>query len=173
MNKKVVTAILSALLCSATQAATIFSPTDTTVNFVEIFGDSSAKLGIFDDSDPGFTGSYLALQASGDQAIFTPSGANYSLTNKSGLGPNTFTLSGSDNFTLAAWSPTLNAWQSPDSVFCTALSGSCSLSWSGIAVELAVDLTPAPPTSGVPLPSPALLLGFGVFGLVTVGRRRT
>ncbi len=172
MNMKVFTAIVSAVLCSSTQAATIFSPTDTTVNFVEFFGDSSAKIGIFDDSDPGFTGGYLALQASGDQAVFTPSGADYSLTNKSGLGPSTFTLSGSDNFTLAAWSPTLNVWQSPDAVFCTALSGSCSLSWSGIAVELAVDLAPASPTSGVPLPSPALLLGFGLFGLATVARRR-
>ncbi|MBI5040230.1 MAG: hypothetical protein HZB57_03215 [Gammaproteobacteria bacterium] len=164
--------LLGAMLCSSAQAATVFSPTDTTVNFIEFFGGGAALLGVFDDSDPSFLGSYLAVQASGDQVTFTPSGVDYSLTNVSGLAPSAFTLSGSDHFALAAWSPGLNAWLEPDAIYCTAASGSCSLSWSGLLVELAVDLAEASPFTTIPLPSSVYLLGSGVLGLAIVARRR-
>ncbi len=173
MNTKLAVAVLGVLMQSSVQAVSVFMPTDGTVNFIEFFGTSSALIGIFDDSDVSFTGSFLSILASGDQATFTASGADYSLVNSSGTGSNTFTLSGSNYFTLALWKPGMGIWAAPDAVTCLPLSGSCSVAWAGQVVELVVDLVEAPPITTVPIPASATLLGAGAFGLVAVARRRT
>lgn len=171
MNITRVAVVFNSLLCCSVQAATVFTPTDGTINFLPLLGNTSAVIGIFDDTDITYSGSYLAIQSAGDQAIFTANGANFYLTNKSGIGPNSFKLSESSQFLLAAWSTGLSAWLAPDAVTCYAPAGSCALSWSGFLTEFAVDLAIAPSTA-IPIPSSTLLLGAGAFGLVAVARRR-
>ena len=119
------------------------------------------------------TAAGLAIQAGGDQALFQPAGTDYQVTNVSGQNPSAFTLSGSDRFTLAAWSPGQSAWLAPDAIFCSALSASCALSWSGLLVGFAVDLVQSPPPVPAPVLASLYLLGSGVFGLAAVGRRRS
>ncbi|HEY9199382.1 MAG TPA: hypothetical protein VIR60_08450 [Gammaproteobacteria bacterium] len=171
MDRKLLAAFLGTAMCSSAQAI-VFSPTDTTVNFVPILGVGPTLIGLFDDSDMDFSGGYLAVQSSGDQASFSPTAGGFSLSNASGLAPTTFALSGSDYFTLAAWSPLTNSWLAPDAVYCSAVSSSCALSWSGILVELAVDLVETPPFAAIPIPSSVFLFGSGLMGLTVVARRR-
>lgn len=158
-------------MCSSSGAA-VFSPTDTTVNFFALYG-AGVQMALFDDQDPTFAGAYLAIQAGGDQALFQPAGTDYQVTNVSGQNPSAFTLSGSDRFTLAAWSPGQGAWLAPDAIFCSTLSASCALSWSGLLVGFAVDLVQSPPPVPAPVLASLYLLGSGVFGLAAVGRRRS
>lgn len=173
MLRKKAAASIAAMLCSSASAASIFSPTDETINFIEYYSTTPVEIGIFDDSDPTYTGDYLSVDAAGDNVTFTPSGSDYIITNTSSSSPDSFTLTDSDQFTLAAWSMTSGSWLAPDAVTCSAASNSCVLSWSGLLTELAVDLIEAtPPDAAVPLPPSALLFGFGLFGLTVVARRR-
>lgn len=174
MNVTRATVVLSSLMCCSVQAASVFTPTDGTINFLPLLGNSPAVpevIGLFDDADISYSGSYLAIQSGGDQAIFTANGGDFCLTNTSGIGPNSFKLSGTSHFLLAAWAPSLSTWLAPDAVTCSVLSGSCTLTWSGFLTELGVDLASAPNTA-IPVPSSAMLLGAGAFGLVAVARRR-
>lgn len=170
MNKRLLATLLGVAMCSSAQAA-IFRPTDTTVNFVPFLGSGPILIGLFDDSDVNFSDGYLAVQSSGDQVSFSPAGGDFTLSNASGLAPTAFALSGSDSFTLAAWTPLANAWLAPDAVYCVAVSSSCALSWSGFLVELAVDLVETP-FAVIPLPSSVFLFGAGLTGLAVVARRR-
>lgn len=173
MNKRYLVTALSMLLCASAHAAPVFEPIDTTVNFIDVFGDTATLIGVFDDGDPSYAGDYLAVQASGDQIVFTPQGADYSLVNVSGIAPAAFVLTGSDRFTLAAWSPVLSAWLAPDAIICSALSGSCALAWSGMLIGLAVDVAEVESFPAIPLPMPGYLLASGALGLVAVARRRS
>lgn len=163
--------LLGITVCASGQAAT-FRPIDSTVNFIALFG-AGAPLALFDDHDQTFSGGYLAIQAGADQVSFTPDGTDYRVSNVSGQAPSVFTLTGSDYFTLAAWSADAAMWLAPDAVSCSELSGSCALSWSGRLVELAVDLVADTPAASAPLPSTLFLLGSGAFGLAVVARRRS
>lgn len=171
MDRRLLAAVLGTAMCSSAQAI-VFRPTDTTVNFVPFLSSGSTLLGLFDDSDMDFSLGYLAVQSSGDQISFSPAGGDFTLSNASGSAPTVFALSGSDHFTLAAWSPLTNSWLAPDAVYCTAVSSSCALSWSGILVELAVDLVETPPFAAIPIPSSVFLFGSGLVGLAVVARRR-
>lgn len=166
-----VAVVLSSLMSCSVQAASVFAPTDGTINFLQLLGNGPAVIGIFDDTDITYSGNYLAIQPGGDMAIFASNGEDFCLTNKSGIGPNSFKLSGSSHFLLAAWSPSSSAWLAPDAVTCSVLSDSCSLAWSGFLTALGVDVAMAPNTV-IPVPSSTMLLGAGAFGLVAVARRR-
>lgn len=116
MDSKLIVTALSAILCLSAHAATVFIPTDATINFIGLFGGTTVPIGLFDDSDQDFAGGHLLIHASEDQVVFTPDGTDYNLTNMSGLVPDTFSLIDSNHFTLAVWSPALNIWKAPDAV---------------------------------------------------------
>lgn len=170
MNKRLMMAFCGTVLCSNGQAA-VFRPTDTTVNFLGLFG-TETLMALFDDQDRFFSGSHLAIRASGDQAIFLPDGAGYHVVNASGLTPTGLTLNDSDRFAVAAWSPQRQLWMAPDVVSCFEVAGSCALSWSGSLVELAADLAEDRPLQA-PISSSLFLFASAMVGLVAVGRRRT
>lgn len=176
MNRMLAVSILGAMVCTSVQATTIFSPTDSTVNFIQLFGVNNALIGLFDDRDLSFAGDYLAIQTtgSGDQVLFTPSGSDYLLTSATGLTPDALSLTGSSYFSLAAWSPLWVDWVRLDAAYCDPFSGSCSIFWSDLPlVELVVDITKVEPVIPTPpLPASVSLLGFGALGLVAMGRRR-
>lgn len=158
------------LIAPAIYAST-YVPTDGTVNFLTLGFVGTPTVGIFDDSDITFSGGYLAIDPTGDQANFTASGSNFLLTSSSGTVPATFMLAGSSQFSIAARATNLSPWKLPDGEFCSANSASCFLTWSALLVGYAVDLTPvAPPSGAVPIPSPVMLLASGLVGLVAVMR---
>lgn len=171
MNYRLMVALFGTVMCSSGESA-VFRPTDTTVNFIGLFG-TETLMALFDDQDRLFSGSYLALRASGDQAIFLPDGVGYRVDNVSGLAPGSLTLTDSDRFTVAAWSPPRQTWLAPEAVSCSEVSGSCALAWSGLLVELAVDLTEDRPPLPAPISPPLFLFASAMIGLVAVGRRRT
>lgn len=173
MNRVFLGVMLGVAVSSSVQAAAVYMPTDSTVNFLSLLGTTSATIGIFDDSDPLFSGAYLAIDPTGDQIFFSPNGADFDLSNSSGTAPFTLTLTGSDQFSIAARASAASPWIEPDAVVCSAVSDSCSLSWNALLVELAVDLAQAePPGGSVPVPTSILLFGSGLVGLAVVARRR-
>lgn len=162
---KVLLGCLGALLMSGqVNAATVFTPTDGDVNF--LFGSiGGGILGMFDDSDQGYSGSNLVVDVPGIVVIggpFNPAN-DHLATNLNG----SLTLTGSNQFILG-----LNiggTWLSDTSVVNVG-ANSYQVSFDNAGTVLTVDVQVVPPV--VPVPAALWLFGSGLIGLVGVARRR-
>ncbi|MHB8472660.1 MAG: hypothetical protein ACYDC8_07420 [Gammaproteobacteria bacterium] len=167
--------VTSALvLAGSVQASTVFGPSDQNVNVFTIIGSPAGlQLGMFDDSDTAFSGSFLNVDiTNGDVLAFSPtigSNTNYTVTNNMS---NTLTLTGNDLFSLAL-RQSAGVWMNPDSVVCSGHTNSCSVSWNGFLTNLVVDVAKVVPPASVPVPAALWLFGSGLVGLVGVSRRGT
>ena len=159
-------------------------PTNQNVNFINAddlcyvadIGCPGAILGIFDELDTGYAGSFLgiSLGQDGDVAEFTQTigqSIDYDLFNNSGETNSTFTLTGSDRFIIAL-KVTGGSWVAPTTEICSDTSESCYLSWSIGDSVLAIDLMEVTPPSEVPVPAALWLFGSGLLGLVGMARRK-
>ena len=181
------TSIISLAFFSTTGwSASVYSPTNQNVNFINsdsgcyVSGTAcpDAILGIFDDSDMTYTGSYLAISLGqgGDTANFAQiigQNIDYDLTNGSSQTPGSFTLTGSDNFLIDLRSPAdSGSWLAPDTEICFSESESCSLTWTLSSSVLAIDLEKVSPPAAIPVPAAVWLFGSGLIGLVGIARRK-
>jgi hypothetical protein len=167
-------------------SATVYAPTNQNVNFINAddlcyingTGCPDAILGIFDDSDATYAGSYLAISLglNGDVANFAEiigQEIDYNLSNNSGLSPNNSILSGNDHFLIALRTPAATGgWAAPDVELCNDISESCRLSWDIGGSVLAIDLVAVGPPSEIPVPAAVWLFGSGLLGLVGIARRK-
>ena len=178
--------LLLALTSSAGWSATVYAPTNQNVNFINddnncyLFGTNcpDAILGIFDDSDTTYSGNFLAISLGqdGDTANFAETigqAINYNLSNNSGLAPNSFMLTGNDNFLIALRAPASSgSWVAPTLEQCSVTSESCLLTWNLGSSVFAIDLEQVVPPAEVPVPASVWLFGSGLLGLVGIARRK-
>lgn len=186
MNKYVqgtIAAVALGLATTASQAATVFAPTNQDVNFINIFSSdlTGLELAMFDDDivdingDPVFGGApWLSLDLAGDVASFTPTigqNVDYTVTNNAS---DSLSLLGNDNFILALrrgmpGDSNFIPWAEADSVVCSGATNACTASWNFGTTELIVDVALV---SSVPVPAALWLFGSGILGFTLVGRRR-
>ena len=174
------------LISATAWSASVYAPTNQNVNFINAdgichidgIGCPDAILGIFDDSDTTYTGSYLAISIGqdGDAANFAETigqEIDYNLSNNSGTTPNTFTLTGNDHFLIALSSPAASgSWVAPDVELCNDISESCRLSWDIGGSVLAIDLEKVGPPGEIPIPAAIWLFGSGPLGLIGIARQK-
>ena len=186
--KQYLIGIVLLLGSSTVWSASVWAPTNVDVNFINSdlvcytsgFGCPDAILGIFDDSDTGYGGDYLAISLGmgGDKATFSPTpigqAINYDLTNATGTTPSTLTLSGNDHFLIALKDPMLTgSWVAPTGESCFVNSTTCRLTWDLGPSSLVVDIEKVVPPEGmVPVPPAVWLFGSGLLGMVGIARRK-
>ena len=161
LMKLLATGVL-AVSATATQAATIFMPTDGDVNFLNSTLSDGTLLAMFDDSDQSYSGASLAISVPEIVGIAGPTaGGDWTATNET---PATLTLTGSDHFILGISTDGGTSWSGDTSV--TPLgANSYTVSFSdGSVLEVDVAI--------VPVPAAVWLFGSGLLGLVAVARRR-
>ena len=186
MKKSFLLGIILLLGSSTAWSATVYAPTNQNVNFINTdtlcyvngTGCPDAILGIFDELDTGYSGSFLgiSLGKGGDVAEFTQTigqSIDYGLSNNSGETNSTFTLTGSDRFIIALKAPISGgSWVAPSEEICSDTSESCFLSWSIGGSVFAIDIEEVTPPSEVPVPAALWLFGSGLLGLVGMARRK-
>ncbi len=168
---KILTAGVLALVATAANSSTVFTPTDGDVNF--LFGNVAGyDLYMFDDADIGNeAGATSKLYLDVPEKVFIggPNGGDYTATNQSSESIN---LTDSANFFLALWDIDNQVWLRDSNV---TLQGTTAYT---VAFEnqsgefLVVDVKAQPDVPQVPVPAAAWLFGSGLMGLVGVARRR-
>lgn len=169
INLRKISALIALLFLISTSfanAATIFTPTSADVNFFDLssfLGGGPAKYAIFDDTNTtlDITDGFLDLFVSdpfAEMISFTPgTGPDWEIKN---LANETFILSGSDSFILAA------SWDGAtwfNDVFVTALVNNSALVSFGIqGVIQAVDVAIVPEPSSIILMLGGLMVLLGL-----------
>ena len=182
---KILTAAVLALSSSTLNAATIWSPTNTDTDFIQLdfAGHSDAGLGIrtnggtlalFDDNT-GFLGDALIIGENGGHVLFsdnTDGSWNAEVFDLHNISGGSITLSHNSNFVLgidwgAGYYGDSNATllSSPDT-YLIIFDGYDGQQSRISGNTLAVDLAP------VPIPATVWLFGSGLLGLATLVRRR-
>lgn len=89
-------AVCAAAFSTSLNASTVFAPTDGDVNF--LFSSLTGTLGLFDDSDLSFTGSFITVPLPSTVTFSGPTiGGDYQATNALN---DSLLLTGSDHFIL-------------------------------------------------------------------------
>jgi hypothetical protein len=176
MNKFKSTLIAAMLMAgSSSQAATILTPTDGDVNFLNISTTNvgwAYQLYMFDDStviNNSLTAAGgLAVPLPSTVGVFGPVGGNYIATNSLA---NTLVLTGSDQFVLAVLNLNTNVWIEDSGS--TSLGANAEritfnyLNANGTLAVLAVDV------QVVPVPAAVWLFGSGMIGLLGIASRKS
>lgn len=166
---KILTAGVLALVATAANSSTVFTPTDGDVNF--LFGNIAGyDLYMFDDDDMGNEGvatDKLFIDVPEIVGIAGPGGGgDFIATNEAA---ETLILTDSANFFLALWDTANSQWLR-DSVVTPHGANSYTVEFENQAGDfLVIDVAIVPP---IPVPAAVWLFGSGLIGLVGVARRR-
>ena len=160
-------------VCAATsQAATVFTATDGTVDFLFPTFDSSLTLAMFDDNDDGSWANALNIAFSTSTSSIViggpVNGSDYTATNSN---LDSIYLTGGKDFVLGLSDDNGASWTGGFISACYSPSV-CNVTFnmsSGIELVLQVD---AVPSSVVPVPAALWLFGSGLIGLAGISRRR-
>ncbi len=168
---KLLTAGVLALVATAANSSTVFTPTDGDVNF--LFGNVAGyDLYMFDDADIGNEAaatSKLYLDVPEKVFIGGPNGGDYTATNQSSQSIN---LTDSANFFLALWDTTNMVWLR-DSNVTSVGTNTYNVAFENQAGDFfVVDVKAQPDVPQVPVPAAVWLFGSGLIGLVGIARRR-
>lgn len=151
-------------VCTA-NAATIFGPTDSDVNF--LFGDlQGGILGLFDDGDQGYTGSHINVPVPSIVGFTGPTtSGDFIATNELAQ---SVLLTGSSNFILGLGVDNGAGgitWLADSAVIANG-ANSYTVQFNNGGSVLEVDVRV------VPVPAAAWLFGSGLLGLAGMARRR-
>lgn len=172
MTKILIAGVL-ALVATAANSSTVFTPTDGDVNF--LFGNIAGyDLYMFDDDDIGSEGTAakLFLDLPELVGILGPIGGgsgDFIATNEAA---DTLILTGSANFFLALWDTAGDVWLRDSNVTSVGAHSFTVEFESSPGEFLVIDVAVVPEVPQIPVPAAVWLFGSGLIGLVGVARRR-